>query len=138
MWTCPLCNQQFVNTNQLHSCRDTVLSDFLKGKTEHTLELFWHFVQCYKDIGKVSIHTTKSMIAFASTTRIAYVIKLGKNFVDIVFLFTKPYNDNLCFHRIAQVPGSNQFNHHFRMLNTEDVNEEVQHFMKLAFDEGTR
>jgi hypothetical protein len=78
------------------------------------------------------------MIGFAATTRIAYVIKLGKNFMDVVFPFNKPYPDNLCFHKIAQVPGSQQFNHHFRMMNTEDLNEEVISFMKLAYKEGSK
>jgi Domain of unknown function (DUF5655) len=136
MWTCPLCRQRFVNNNQSHSCGDKVLADFLKGKSEHTLLLFWHFVNQYQQLGKVTIHPTKSMIAFAAKTRIAYVIRLGKDFVDVVFPFTKPYKDNLCFHKIAQVPGSQQFNHHFRMCGPEDVNEEVLAFMKLAYDEG--
>jgi hypothetical protein len=34
------------------------------------------------------------------------------------------------------VPGDNkQFNHHFRMLHTEDINEEVIGYMKLAYDQ---
>jgi hypothetical protein len=136
MWTCPLCHQQFVNSNQSHSCGDKVLSDFLDGKTEHTVSLFWYFVQQYHQIGEVTIHPTKSMIAFAATTRIAYITRLGKDFVDVVFPFTQPYNDNLCFHKIAQVPGSQQYNHHFRMCSKEDINEEVQHYMKLAYEGG--
>ena len=136
MWNCPLCGQQFINTNQSHSCGDKVLSDFLKGKSEHTLSLFWYFTDCYQQIGKVTIHPTKTMIAFAAKTRIAFVTRLGKDFVDIVFPFTEPYNDNLCFQKIAQVPGSRQFNHHFRMYSTDDVNEEVKQFMKLAHDLG--
>ena len=134
MWTCPLCNQRFVNTNQTHSCGDKVLADFLKGKSEHTLSLFWHFVEQYQQLGNVTIHPTKSMIAFAGRTRIAYVTRLGKDFVDIVFPFTQEYPDNLCFHKIAKVPGSQQYNHHFRMCSREDVNEEVLGFMKLAYD----
>lgn len=134
MWTCDLCNQQFANNNQQHSCGDKVLADFLTGKTGYTLSLFWHFTETYQQIGKVTIHPTKSMIAFAATTRIAYIIRLGKDFVDIVFPFKEPYNDNLCFHKIAQVPGSQQFNHHFRMCSKEDINEEVLYFMKLAYD----
>ena len=63
MWTCPLCNQQFVNTNQVHSCNDKVLPDFLKGKSENTISLFWHFIYEYKRVGEVTIHPTKSMIA---------------------------------------------------------------------------
>ena len=134
MWTCPLCNQRFVNTNQSHSCGDKELNDFLKGKSEHTLSLFWHFVEQYQQLGKLTIHPTKSMIAFAGRTRIAYVTRLGKDFVDIVFPFTQEYPDNLCFHKIAKVPGSNQYNHHFRMCSKEDVNEEVLGFMKLALE----
>ena len=136
MWICPFCQQRFVNTNQVHSCGDKVLDDFLKGKSEQTLSLFWHFIECYQQVGKVTIHPTKSMIALAATTRIAYVIRLGKNFVDIVFPFDKAYDDNLCFHKIAQVPGSQQFNHHFRILNREDINKEVKQFMKRAYEEG--
>lgn len=136
MWTCPSCRQQFVNTNQVHSCGDKVLDDFLKNKSEHTLSLFWHFTESFRQIGNVTIHPTKSMIAFAAKTRIAFVIRLGKNFVDIVFPFNKAYSDNVCFHKIAQVPGSQQYNHHLRMFSTDDINEEVKLYMKLAYEEG--
>jgi hypothetical protein len=133
MWTCPLCNQQFVNNNQQHSCNDKVLQDFLKGKSEHTIFLFHHFVKQYQKIGNTTVHPTKSMIAFAAATRMAYLTRLGKDFVDIVFPFDQPYEDNLCFHKIAQVPGTKQFNHHFRMYRIEDLNEELVSFMKMAY-----
>lgn len=77
------------------------------------------------------------MIAVAAITRIAYITRLGKDFVDIVFPFKKSYGDNLCFHKVAKVPGQRQFNHHFRMYRKEDINEEVLHFMQMAYDEGT-
>jgi hypothetical protein len=137
MWTCPLCRQNFVNTNQVHSCGDKVLDDFLYKKSDYTVSLFWHFVECYRQIGDVTIHPTKSMIAIAGTTRIAYVIHLGKNFIDVVFPFDKAYPDNLCFRKIAQVPGQQQFNHHFRMLHKDDINREVKKFMKLAYTLGS-
>jgi hypothetical protein len=134
MWTCPLCDQKFVNTNQVHSCNDKVLADFLKGKSEETVGLFWHFTQSFKEIGKITVHPTKSMIGFAARTRIGYVIRLGKNFVDVVFPFKMPYPDNLCFHKIAQVPGDQQYNHHLRIFKKEDVNKEVKKFMRLAYE----
>ena len=136
MWTCPLCGQQFVNNNQVHSCNDKTLNDFLKGKSEHTVSLFRHFVQEFQSAGKVTLHPTKSMIAISATKRIAYITKLGKDFVDVTFPFRQPYTDNLCFHKIAQVPGQQQFNHHFRMYRKEDVNDEVMGFMKLAYDQS--
>lgn len=137
MWTCPYCKQHFVNTNQLHSCGDKVLDDFLHGKSEHTRSLFWYFADSYNQLGKVTIHPTKSMIGFAAITRIAYVVRLGKNFVDVVFPFDEAHTDNLCFHKIAQVPGTRQYNHHFRMLQPEDINAEVKKFMELACKNGS-
>ena len=136
MWTCPECQQNFVNQNQVHSCNDRVLDDFLDNKSSHIISLFWHFVAAYQQIGNVTIHPTKTMIAFAAKTRIAYVIRLGKNFVDVVFPFDKPYPENLCFRKIAQVPGQQQYNHHLRLLQHDDVNAEVKKFMKKAYDLG--
>src|SRR5688572_28804211 len=97
MWTCPICSQQFVNTNQSHSCKDKTLQDFLNGKSAHTLELFRYFIEQYKLIGDISVHPTKSMIAIAAKARCAYITHLGRDFIHIVFPFKKSYGDNLCF-----------------------------------------
>lgn len=136
MWTCPYCKQKFTRNNQAHSCGDKTLDDFLAGKSEHTVELFWHFVNTFRKIGTVTVHPAKSMIGFAAKTRIAYVIRLGKDFVDVVLPFDKAYPDNFCFHKIAQVPGSQQFNHHVRLTSTDDLTPEVKKFMKLAYKQG--
>jgi len=113
------------------------LSAFLTGKSGHTLMLFNHFVSEYQKIASVTLHPAKSMIGIANShRRIAWITHFGKNFVHIVFPFKQEYPDNLCFQKIAQVPGdAQQFNHHFRMLNVEDVNEEVLKFMRLAFED---
>jgi hypothetical protein len=118
---------------------EKTLDDFLNGKSPHTLALFDHFVEGYKQIGKVTLHPAKTMIGIAtSRKRIAYIIQLGKDFIHVVFPFEKPYPDNLCFQKIAQVPGDvKQFNHHFRMYAKEDVNKEVLRFMKLAYQLGS-
>jgi hypothetical protein len=110
------------------------LSDFLTGKSEHTLMLFHHFVNEFQKVGDVTLHPAKTMIGIANShKRIVWITQLGKNFIHVVFPFKQPYPDNLCFQKIAQIPGDMQFNHHFRMLQKEDVNEEVLLFMKLAY-----
>ena len=118
---------------------DKTLNDFLQGKSELTLSLFDHFVTQFQKVGKVQLHPAKTMIGIAtSRKRIAYVTQLGKDFVHVVFPFEKPYTDNLCFQKIAQVPGDEkQYNHHFRMLAKEDMNQEVINFMKLAYKQGS-
>jgi len=115
---------------------DNDLSAFLAGKSEHTLMLFNHFVSEFSKVGDITLHPAKTMIGIASThKRVAYITQLGKNFIHVVFPLKEAYLDNLCFQKIAPVPGdTRQFNHHFRMYNREDVNEEVLSFMRIAYN----
>lgn len=76
------------------------------------------------------------MIGVVAKTRIAYVIRLGRDFIDVVFPFDKPFEENLCFQKIAQVPGTSQYNHHLRLSSKEDINAEVKKFMKMAYTAG--
>ncbi|MDO3628824.1 DUF5655 domain-containing protein [Mucilaginibacter sp. BT774] len=112
---------------------DSALQRFLNGKSEQTLTLFHHFVNEFQKVGPVTLHPAKTMIGVANShKRIAYITQLGKNFIHVVFPLRERYEDNFCFQKIAQVPGDMQFNHHFRMLHKEDVNEEVIDFMRLV------
>jgi hypothetical protein len=115
------------------------VEDFFSGKSEHTKELFYHLMEKFRSVGNVEAIATKSMIGIAaSAKKIAWVTQAGKNFIHVVFPFEKPYPDNLCFVKIAQVPGDDkQYNHHFRMYFNEDINEEVLGFIKLAFRSGS-
>ena len=120
--------------NALPYILDKETGDFLAGKSEQTLQLFHAFLQQFSKVGPISLHAAKTMIGISNGThRIAWITQLGRNFVHIVFPFTIPYPDNLCFQKIAQVPGSEQYNHHLRIFHTADINEEVQQFMKKAY-----
>lgn len=138
MWTCSLCNQQFVRDNQYHSCRDKTITDFFNNKPAHVQELFDQLIITFQELGNVHYHATKSMIAFSVKTRIAYITRVGRNFIDVSFMFNKSFDDNLCFYRIGRVPGTDQYNHYFRMMYKEDLNDEVKGFMKLAIDDNER
>ena len=113
---------------------DKQVSDFLAGKSTHTLDLFNYFVSEYQKLGDVTLYPAKSMIGISNGhKRIAWITQLGKNFIHVVFPFKKEYPDNLCFQKIAQVPGdAYQFNHHFRMYTIEDLTEEVLQYMLMA------
>lgn len=111
------------------------VEDFLEGKNDHTRALFQHFVNTFQQLAPVTLYPTKTMIGISDgERRVAWITALGKNFVHVVFPFARPHPDNLCFIKIAQVPGTNQYNHHFRMQATEDVNEEVVQFMKRVLE----
>lgn len=138
MWTCPLCDQQFIHANQRHSCNDRTVEDFLEGKSAHTRELFYHFVDEYRQIGDFVLHPTKSTIRLAAHTRFCSIIQLGKDFVDVALHLPQLYPDNLCFHKMGQIPGSNVYNHHCRLYAKEDVTDELKGFMRLALAAGQR
>jgi hypothetical protein len=115
------------------------LDEFIRGKSVHTIALFDHFISEYRQMGKISVHPAKTMIGIATARkRIAYITQLGKNFIHVVFPFEKPYPDNLCFQKIANVPGDEkQHNHHLRILDKDDINEEVRRYMRLAYQLGS-
>ena len=111
------------------------LHGFLNGKSEQALMLFHHFVNEFQKVGPITLHPAKTMIGVANShKRIAYITQLGKNFIHVVFPLRERYEDNFCFQKIAQVPGDMQFNHHFRMLYEDDVNDEIREFMRLAYN----
>jgi len=120
-----------------HTDDPNALSAFLAGKSEVSLALFDHFISEFSKVAPVTLHPAKTMIGISNGhKRIAWVTQFGKGFLHVVFPFRQPYNDNLCFQKIAQVPDDNkQYNHHFRILQTEDVNDEVRGFMKKAWSQ---
>lgn len=121
----------------MSTSENSSLTRFLSGKSEHTRSLFECFVSEFESLGNIRLEATKTMIAVDNgEKRIAWITQLGKNFIHVVFPFKEPFYDNLCFQKVGQVPGSNQFNHHFRMLQKEDLNEEVKRFMKMALGGG--
>ena len=116
--------------------QDPRIAQFLTGKSAHTLTLYHHFLTEFEKVGDILIEPTKTMIGISNAhKRIAWVTQLGKNFIHVVFPFGKPYKDNFCFQKIGQVPGSQQFNHHLRILHIEDINNEVLGFMQIAYKE---
>lgn len=83
------------------------ITPFLEGKSAHTLLLFDHFIDSFAAIGAIKVEATKTMIGISNDRkRIAWVTQLGKNFIHVVFPFDQLYEDNLCFQKIAQIPGT--------------------------------
>lgn len=136
MYTCPLCQRSFKQTNQKHYCANKNVSDFLAGKTDVALTIFDHLIAKLQEIGPIKLHATKAMLVISSDLAFAYIITLGKSFVDVVLPFDAPYNDNLCFRKVGLVPGTSNYNHHLRLMNVDDFNEEVIHYLTKAYANG--
>lgn len=137
MWTCPNCNQKFLQANQRHSCGEKTIEDFLKGRSVDIQELFWYFIKRFRELGDFELHPAKHRIAFAGKIRFGYVHRVGREFIDIVLHFEKPFYDNFCFHKIAGVPEAG-YNHYIRLYNKEDINEEVLKYLALGLATGNK
>ena len=137
MWTCPKCKHKFYNKNQSHSCGNYTIEDFLNGKKEKAVELFNYFLSEYRKIGEFELHPVKTRVALLTKMRFCSINKLGKDFIDVHFVLTKPYEDNLCFYRIENL-ADRFFVHHLKIYNKADINSEVKKFMELAYDTGKR
>jgi len=114
------------------------LEAFVAGKSAYSIALLKHFISRFTKVGKVTAIPAKTMIGIATDRRrIAYVTHIGRDFIRVVFPFPEPHASNLCFEKIAKVPGDVcQFNHHLRLMCEADINEEVYGFMKLAYELG--
>ena len=137
MWTCPKCKHKFYHTNQSHSCGSYTVGDFLKGKTKPAATLFNHFISAYKKIGRFEIHPVKTRVALLTKMRFCSINKIGADYIDVHFVLTKPYNDNLCFYKIENL-ANRFFVHHLRIQNKSDINAEVRKYMRLAYEIGNR
>lgn len=136
MWTCPLCEQRFVHEHQTHSCNERTVEDFLEGKPHHIVELFHYFIEEYRKIAHFKLHPAKHRIAFAARIRFGYVHRIGREFIDIVLHFPEAHEDNLCFYKIAGIPGGDLWNHYIRIQHKEDLNDEVKKYLRMAYDRG--
>ena len=136
MWTCPKCGHSFYNKNQSHSCGKYTVDDFLKGKTEESLDLFKFFLSEYKKIGDFQLHPVKTRIALLTKMRFCSINKIGKGYIDIHLVLTQPHN-NLCFYRIDNL-ANRFFVHHAKIYSRKDISDELKRYMNLAYNTGNR
>ena len=116
---------------------DSGISSFLQNKSAHSIALFEGLLHSFQEIGEVNLHAAKTMISIANRVNFAYIIQIGKDFIDVVLPFKQAYEGNYCFRKIKKVPAGDDYNHHLRIYQLEDLNEEVRTFLKIAYEKGS-
>lgn len=135
MWTCPHCRQRFVNTNQWHSCGKNTVEAFLRGKSENSLQLYDLLIATFRSIGDFELHPARTRIALNNRMRFAAINRLGNDFVTGHLVLDKRYEGTGCFHKIDSVT-KNAHVHHFKIQAQEDLSEELQKFIGIAYRQG--
>ena len=137
MWTCPDCRHQFVNIHQSHSCGVYTVEDFLHGKPPACIALFHHFIDTYRTIGPLTLHPVKTRVALMTSMRFCAVNQIGKNHITGHLVLVNPYKNASCFFKIDNL-NDRFFVHHFKLYQPADINSELLHYMKEAYDVGNR
>lgn len=136
MWICPNCHQQFVNTNQSHSCGRFTVEQFLEGKSKASVNLLRYFLAQYRKIGRFRLHPVKTRITLVKGMRFCAINKIGPDFVDVHLVLTEPY-PSTCFQKIDNL-GDRFYIHHLRIRQKSDISREVKKYMNLAYRVGKR
>ena len=136
MWTCPKCNAEFVQKNLSHSCGRFMVEEFLAGKSERAVQLFWFFVDEWKPIGNIKLHPVKTSVSIMNTVRFARVNRVKRNSI-VCHLWLKEKVESAKFFRIEKLLPSNYI-HHFEITDESFIDEEFRGFMKMAYNVGRR
>lgn len=96
--------------------------------------LYHYFVKELTSMGGITMHPAKARIGFAAKTRFGYIHRIGKDYIDVVLHFQARMEDTLCFYKIAGAPGSDRYNHYFRLYSPDDMDTEVRKFLLLAYE----
>ena len=102
-----------------------------------TVGLFKYFVSEYRKIGHFDMHPVKTRVALLTQIRFCAINRIGKDFIDVHFVLTKPYNQSSCFYRIDNL-ADRFFINHLRIYNRSDISPDVRKYMRLAYESGNR
>lgn len=136
LWRCPKCGARFVQKNLWHSCAKHTVHEFLFGKSERAVRLYRYFLKEYRKIGPITLHPTKTRIAFMVKVRFSGVNRLGKDYIAGGF-WLKEKIESKKFYTIEYIPKGNYI-HRFKIYNESDIDTEFRRYMRMAYSVGMR
>jgi hypothetical protein len=136
LWTCPKCDRRFVNSNMPHSCGRYSVKDFLAGKSPHAISLYENFSAFVHACGPVRVAPAKTRIGFQVRMIFAAVNKLSDRGLEAHVVLTRRLK-NSRFRRIETMT-SKCYVHHFIIRSLSDLDEEVETWLREAYQVGTQ
>ena len=136
LWTCPKCDRQFVNSKMPHSCGRYSVGQFLEGKGQHAISLYEKFSALVHECGPVQIAPARARIGFQVRMIFAAVNKLSERGLDAHVVLTRRL-DGPRFRRIETMTPKCHV-HHFRVEALSELDEEVQNWLREAYQVGTQ
>lgn len=133
MWACPVCGRSFANRNQAHACQTTTVEDYLAGKTDLAISIYWAVVAALEEAGEFRFHPQKTRIAFISRMTFGGV-SLARNWADLGFILPEPLDDERV--RKLELYGPTSWGHSIRLGSSREVDDEVSAWLAEALRRG--
>jgi len=134
MWTCPQCGRAFAAVNQTHTCaplRD--LAYHLDGKPPEIAAIVQAVIAAAERCGPLTVLPEKTRIALAARMSFAALIP-RRRWVDGHVVLARRLEDPR-FTRIETFSPRNHL-HAFRLARAEEVDGQVEAWLREAYDVG--
>ncbi len=128
-WQCPKCERVLTNANSIHCCIKKDFDELFVKKDPKLMYLFEKILAEVYDWENVHISATEKCIVFLAKQTFL-VIKPMKSQLDIKF-----YQDfeNNTFPIIKVVKYGKNFEHHVRVSDFEEINEQLFSYIRSSY-----
>lgn len=133
LWTCPACGRAFANRDSPHACGVYDLEHHFRGRPESVRRLVDLVVAMVRRIGPVVVLPEKTRIAFQVRMSFAQVTPRKDGLDGHVVLARRLEHPR--FRRVESLSPRNHV-HHFRLRGPEDVDAELEAWLREAYAVG--
>ena len=132
MWTCPKCDQQFVNTNQYHSCARATIEWWKDRMSPRARAIFDKFESLVAACGEYSIAPAKTRIAFLGRVRFGGIRWVRGDTVCVGFSLPGPLRSHRFSRVVEAAPG--WFSHDLVVTDPAQLNDEFAAWLKRSYE----
>ena len=134
MWTCPNCERLFKTTNQSHSCVNKTIDDLFVGRPDHLVLAFDKIMTSVLQWEPNSLGPSKNAVVF--TNKKAWLIlKPMTRELDLKFYYSEPLESPV-LKKVAT--WGKKIAHHIRIINEDEVTDEVLRLLGKGFAFGMK
>lgn len=130
-WQCPICEREFANESQWHSCGKFELTDHFIGRPPEFVALYHGIEQVLTSCGECRIEPAKT--AILAKRRITFVaVKLRKTYVGLGIRLLRELSSERV-NSVFQI-SPDVFENRFKLKSISDLDEELEGWLREAWD----
>lgn len=132
MWTCPKCNRQFRNTNQIHTCKLVDKETFFLRRPAHFRDLYKTIKSYVTSLGNFREEAVEPDVIFFKTKSTFLALKVKKAWLDIEF-FLDHLEDVPPVKKYLQT-SKRRFAHLVSIDSKEDIDHQLLDWIRASYE----